>query len=88
MGDAIIGQPSGIRSVWDNGGRSADRYTVVTDEDMGKGLWAMLGMSDAPEHGFSQWGECTEGSHLGRRVRWDDLPQDVREHAARRFAED
>lgn len=55
---------------------------------MGKGLWAMLGMSDAPEHGFSQWGECTEGSHLGRRVRWDDLPQDVREHAARRFAED
>lgn len=80
-------EPEGVRSVWDNAGRSADRFTIVTDEDRGKGLWTYLGLSEAPVNGFSQWGECTEGPHLGRRVTWADLPEDVRVHAVGRLAE-
>ena len=78
-------KPGHVRSVWDNGGRTIDRYTVVIEQDMGKDLWAMLGLSEDPERGFSQFGECTEGTHLGKRIQWEDMPEKVRRHAAARM---
>lgn len=74
--------------------RSIDRYSVLIA--LGDCL-AWLGMSGAPEHpqGFSQWSETTphaaaryrreEGHH---RVRWLDLPPEIRLHVERRVLND
>ena len=68
---------------YDNGGRSADRYTVVfmdlIDErtkNHYRPLYTCLGMSDRPFHpqGVGMYGEACIGTHLGKRVRIADLP--------------
>jgi hypothetical protein len=74
--------------VYDDGGKSADRYTIVTNEPGGKtGYYAMLGLSDNPGHpqGFSQWTDGQDGTHLGKRIAFADLPDKVRQHAAARL---
>ena len=80
------GEPRYVRC-YDNGGRSADRYTVVftgryrrerDDEFM------YLAMNDRPFHpqGFGQHGwsksqiDRPSGRHLGRRIRFKELPPD------------
>lgn len=92
--------PEYVVACYDNGGRSADRYTVL----FGGSLWTpdyaeanercrrdprliqCLGMSDAPEHpqGVSLWGDALRGRHLGRKVRWLDLPEHIRCHVVAR----
>jgi hypothetical protein len=76
--------------VYDLGGATVDRYTVVMvgkewDESARKGYKMMLGMGPGGR-GVSEWGEVQEGKHLGRRVRWDDLPEETRRHIERRVA--
>lgn len=41
-----------------------------------------LELDDRPNHpqGVSLWGEARRGRHLGRKVPWLDLPQEIREH--------
>ena len=73
-----------IHSVYDNGGETADRFTVYYGGrgtiNHRNGLRLMVGMSDAPFHpqGFGQHGEGMPGRHNGRRIRFDDLPADCR----------
>lgn len=61
-----------------------DRYTAVFKARKGtRGLyWPYLGMSENPFNplGFGQHGELTEppASHLGKRVDFDKLPEDVK----------
>lgn len=77
---ANLDQPSNVKSIWDNGGESLDRYTVVfKDGDM-------LGLSTEPEHpqGFSQFTTGTEGSHLGKKVKWDSLSEKLKKHIIQR----
>lgn len=65
-----------IRSIYDNKGKTFDRYTVVFDDG------SALGLSHNPDSpvGFSQWGEATEGSHLGKTISFEELPQRVQQH--------
>jgi hypothetical protein len=56
-----------------------DRYTVVyLDYPVnGKhGYFEYVGMNCAPfaPQGFGQHGQCKDGSHLGKRIRFDELP--------------
>ena len=85
--EKIKGQP--IR-VYDNGGKTCDRYTVVfmnradwgfTPEYIrttGCDFYPCLGMSGAPFHpqGFGQHSDCVLGKHLGKRIPFVELPED------------
>jgi hypothetical protein len=78
-------------SVWDDGEKFADRYTVVYLDDIGES-WegranvVYLGMSAAPFHpqGFCQHGEMHldavaykgRGGAFNKRIKFDDLPAD------------
>jgi len=88
----LKGAPRYVLACYDNGGKTADRYTVI----FGGPLWTpemgrsvpFLGMSDAPTHpqGFSQWGEMPAYNRAacGRKVKWRDLPGNIRRHVRAR----
>lgn len=66
-------------AIYDNGGRSADRYTVIfKDCPEGRGLFACLGMNSEPFHpqGIGMNATAMPGRHLGRRIRFEELPRD------------
>lgn len=80
--------------IYDNGGRTLDRYTILPPRDAGAdyrenspGTWSAICASAHPFHpqGFGQHCRAAPGSHLGRRIRWDDLPEDVQAFAAQAF---
>ena len=77
-----------IRSIWDNGGKTADRYTIVLNIKEEDKYWC-IGVSDNPDHpqGVSQLGMCKEGEHLGKQISWEDLPDNVRKHVVDRLEE-
>lgn len=80
------GKPRYVR-VYDNGGESFDRYTVVFTgryrHKTGGSFW-YLGMSARPFHpqGFGQHGESDRQidyptyGHLGKKISFDGLPAD------------
>lgn len=80
-----------IYKIYDNGGATLDRYTVLTEPfHFGKTCEA-LSLSDNPTHpqyGFSQWSEAFDGDHLGKEISFDDLPENVQNHIAERLSED
>jgi len=53
--------PDGVLGIYDNGGKTVDRYTVVykNEESNGSIFWPYVGMSANPFHpqGFGQHGE-------------------------------
>ena len=66
---------------YDNGGETADRYTVVflDEPEPGKpGIFACLGMGETPLHpqGVCMSGIAQLGRHLGRVIKFTDLPKD------------
>lgn len=80
--------PEYILSVHDNGGKTYDRFTVffggsLYEEKMGRNV-LYLGLSENPSHpqGFSQWGEAPANSRdaSGKKIRWLDLPENIRKH--------
>lgn len=73
-----------IHSIYNNGGATCDRYTVyyggrgsVCHTERGV-FREFLGMSGAPFHpqGFCQHGTGVPGRHNGKRITFDDLPED------------
>lgn len=80
-----------ILAIFDNGGATLDRYTVVTNMT-GAGIqYDMLGLSEGGD-GFSQWtvGYYYENNgrlnrHLGKRVQFTDLSEETQAHIARRI---
>lgn len=84
-----------IIAIYDNGGKTLDRYTVVTDQRSGK-WYEMLGLSSNPTdyNGFSQWGNgqydrTTSNTHLGRKISFEILDERIQQHIATRvFGED
>lgn len=77
-----------ILAIFDNGGKTQDRYTIVTDSISGK-WYNMLGLSSNPSdyNGFSQWGNGQytrdgDNSHLGQRVHLEDLAGSLQSHIA------
>lgn len=71
---------------YDNGGKTCDRYTVVYLETAfiqratGRKAYQFVGMNDEPFHpqGIGQHGECENGRHLGKRIKFADLPEDCK----------
>ncbi len=82
---------SRIIAVYDNP-EFADRYTVVLDRKgwtlSAPNLNPSIGLSGNPDNpqGFSNFSECLLGDHLGRKVEFEDLPENVREHVRKRLS--
>jgi len=73
--------------VYDNGGETMDRYTVVYLDHCTRGRCAFLGASAGlgiAEHGELSAGD-TGGAHLGRRVGFRSLPRALRLFILRDF---
>lgn len=67
--------PSQRFRVYDNGGETLDRYTVVFPNiPESHGTVAALAMNSAPFHGFGQRVSAIPGHHLGKLIRFADLP--------------
>lgn len=71
-----------IHSIYDNGGESADRYTVYykgrgTINSI-NGSRDCVAMDDRPFHpqGFGQHGQGMPGKHNGKRIKFEELPPD------------
>lgn len=78
--------------IFDNGGKTYDRYTciftkksIISKEDRKYygTRFMFVGMSEDPFHplGFGQHGELEPqhiGSHLGKRIKFEDLPEDCK----------
>ena len=65
--------------IYDNGGKTADRYTVVfMAQPQSRGLYSCISMSEQPFHpqGVGQHCSAMPGSHLGKRVALSQLPAD------------
>lgn len=78
---------------YDNGGKTWDRYTVVPprwakdERENTPGTFNAIGASGNPFHpqGFGQHCSAMAGPHLGKRVKWSDLPPDVQLFARQSF---
>ena len=65
---------------YDNGGKTADRYTVVflDQPERAVNTFVALGMNSTPFHpqGFGQHTAAMPGRHLGKRIAFASLPED------------
>jgi len=65
--------------IYDNGGKTADRYTLYVRNYKDK-LWQTYGFSEncRSVQGFNQYcGDTAKPVACGKRIGWDDLPDDV-----------
>ena len=79
-----------ILACYDNGGKTFDRYTIVFDETekyhaSGNVFNACLAIGNDPR-GFSQWSTCQMGRHLGKKLKFEELPENVQKHVIARIA--
>lgn len=81
-----------IIGVYDNGGETFDRYTIVLDSFQNETLekfkmYECLGLSSNPgdPQGFSQWTTCQMGRHLGKKLKFEELPENVQKHVLGRI---
>ena len=82
-----------VLRIYDNGGRSADRYTLIPPRWAGaeyrerSGLWVCFGCNSEPFHpqGIGMYSSAAPGPHLGRRIAWSALPPDVQRAARKSF---
>ena len=92
--NATLARYGTVLRIWDNGGKTADRYTIIPPRhatayrERGR-EWAAIAASDAPYHpqGFGMHVTAVPGAHLGRRIHWDALPADVQRFARDAFPE-
>lgn len=68
---------------YDNGGKTVDRYTVVYLDfpESAPKTYACIGMNSSPFHpqGFCQHGSAMLGRHIGKVIKFEDLPKDCRQ---------
>lgn len=67
-----------ILAIYDNGGKTFDRYTVYFDQKEKENQYLCLGMSERPFHpqGFGQHSSGQLGRHNGKKIELKDLPVD------------
>lgn len=85
--------PNYVMACYDNGGQNTEyRYTVLFGGDLwdlayARANWESgrdprlmpcLMISDGLD--YSIWTDCVRGARLGRRMRWLDIPANIREH--------
>jgi hypothetical protein len=73
-----------IHSIWDNGGETLDRFTVVFNGDTKE----CLSLSENGL-GVSLWDYLRDepGEHLGKQIEIDDLSSDLIDHIYTRLQE-
>lgn len=83
-----------VLRIYDNGGKTADRYTIIpprwaVEYRESAAFWEAIGSSETPFHpqGFGMHISAAPGAHLGKRIRWEDLPRDVKTFARQSFGE-
>jgi hypothetical protein len=82
-------KPANVTGIWDNGGKTMDRYTVAVEPDR-DALWSpyvptlALSLDATSPQGLSQWAEGLPGPHLGREISWRELPEHIRAHVVER----
>lgn len=63
--------------IYDNGGKTLDRYTsLYLFDPVRPGTYGSRSMSSQPYYGIGCYGEAMPGRHLGRRVQLNDMPAD------------
>jgi len=72
-----------IIAVYDNEGRSLDRYTIVTNNRVSrkhKGKYTYDALS-ASENGLGvfMWVQCIRGLHLGKKIQLTDLSKELQD---------
>jgi hypothetical protein len=73
-----------IKAVYDNGGKTFDRYSVYYENveciKDGKKMYTCFGMSEHPFHpqGFGQHSCGQLGKHNGKKISWSELPEDCK----------
>lgn len=86
-----VGRPRDVLRIYDNLGKTIDRFCVVLGRrgyGLEPGLYPCFCLStnlDSPL-GVSQFGSCRLGRHLGKCIRWEDLSVEVRRHVERRLS--
>lgn len=78
-----------ILAIYDNGGKSLDRYTVVTNLTGAGIMYDMLGLSEGGD-GFSNWtvgqyNATGQNRHLGKKVEFTKLTEATQAHIAQRI---
>lgn len=71
-----------VIAVYDNGGESLDRYTIVTNERYKSRVNPNRYMYNAisSSHyggGVFMWTECLRGRHLGKKIQLTDLSEEL-----------
>lgn len=78
-------KPTNIKAIYDNGGESLDRYTIVLDSQEAKtNFWDCLCTSETGA-GFSQFSYCMQGLHLGKKVTFESLSPELQKHIVGRL---
>jgi hypothetical protein len=87
VGSRSLAKPKQVIAIYDSGGGSMDRYTLVLEGLTPLGHHHCLGLSDNPGgvYGFSNFGDCKLGSHLGKKIKFSELPKEVQFHARLRL---
>jgi hypothetical protein len=79
-----------VIACYDNGGETIDRYTIVlnTYHDYAKTLRECLALSSGQDgyFSFSQFSSCQMGRHLGKKLKFEQLPEHVQKHVLARIA--
>lgn len=87
--DVELLEPAGvpevyITKIYDNGGRTVDRYTVylnICESQTDPRKMACVAMSEDPKHpqGVAMHGTGYIGSHNGKRIKFEQLSQDCQD---------
>lgn len=80
-------------TIYDNGGKTLDRYSVVLNNYRRKStvngntvtLYECLSLNEAG-NGFSQFCEAVKGRHLGKKVNFNELSEATQRHIIERLA--
>lgn len=80
--------PLKVIAVYDNGGTTADRYTVYFNRSSRPGFNDAIGMSEHPfsPQGFGQHTSGQLGAHNGKRITVSALPPDCQQFVAKELA--
>jgi hypothetical protein len=80
-------KPKEVRSCWDNNNDTIDRYTIVLNYPEDGGMWGAFAIGSNPNT-FSQYTSAKEGPHLGFRLLWEELPENIQRHVIQRLGSD
>lgn len=76
--------------IWDNGGKSFDRYTIFKAREHFVKYWYKNKLFDAigsckTGNGFYLHIEAAKGPHLGKRVKFEDLDKQLQNRLINEF---